>query len=91
MIEADAGDRAFRDEIEQQRVRGVEHARVFHAQAREIVDVEEAAIVDLVERRAPVRQPIRLDFEQAVQPVERLGTTGLAVERVDRARDVGRN
>src|SRR4029079_1415957 len=60
MLKADAGARASFDEREQQLVRRREHARVFDADAGEVVDVEEAPIVDFVERRTPEREAVRL-------------------------------
>ena len=44
--------------------------RVFHPQRREIVDVEKAAVVDLVGGHAPVDESERLRFEQRVQRLE---------------------
>ncbi len=43
---------------EHQRVGGLEHRLVFHPQRGEVVDVEEAPVVDLVRGHAPVREPV---------------------------------
>ena len=48
----------------------VEDLRIFGAQRGELVDVEEAAVVDVVRRDAPVGEAERLAFEQRVQRVE---------------------
>ena len=72
MIDADAGDPFLAQQARQQLVNRLEHRRVFDAQAGQRVDVEEAAVVDLVRRGPPVRQPVRLLLEQLVQRVERV-------------------
>ena len=56
--------------LAEQLVRGSEDLRIFDAQAGELVHVEKAPIVDLVRRRAPVRQPVSLRLEQLVQRIE---------------------
>jgi hypothetical protein len=88
MIETDPGDVSLLHQVQQQRMGGGKHPWVLHAQAREIVDVEEPAVVDLIERRPPVRQTIRLQFEQTVQPIEALGRARLPVDLGHRAVDV---
>ena len=55
-------------QLEREAVHLVEHHRVFHPQRGELVDVEEAPVVDLLRRDAPVGEPVRLHVEQ---PVER--------------------
>ena len=47
VIEAHAVHLAFGDQAEQQAMGGLEHLAPFHAQTGQLVDVEEAAIVDL--------------------------------------------
>jgi hypothetical protein len=51
-------------------VRGFEDGRHFHPERDKLVDVEEAAVVDLVGGRPPVSQTIGLVLEQVVQHVE---------------------
>ena len=53
-----------------QLVRGGEDLRLLHAQGGQFVDVEEAAVVDLVGGDPPVRQAIGLLVEQVVEQVE---------------------
>ena len=84
MIDAQAVDHAALDQLEDEPVRAVEHAALIHAQRREIVDVEEAPVVDLIDRDAPVRQPIRLRIEQRVERVEAARIARRAVERARR-------
>ena len=42
---------------------GIEHRRVFHAQRGEVVDIEEASIVDLVAGDAPVGEAVSLHLD----------------------------
>ena len=95
MIDAQAGDGAALHQLEDEAVHLVEHRRVFHAQRRELVDVEEAPVVDLLRRDAPVREPVRLLVEQPIERIEAARLAGDAVaagatHAVDRARDVAR-
>ena len=83
MIDAQAVDHAALDQLEGEPVRAVEHARLVHAQRREVVDVEEAPVVDLVDRYAPVRQSIRLRVEQRVESIEAARIARRAVEPRD--------
>ena len=91
VVDAQAVHAPLREQLEDQAMGGLEHRLVLHAQRGELVDIEEAAVVDLVGRDAPVRQAIRLRLEQLVQRVEARGLPGRAVElargRVDAGRD----
>ena len=51
------------DELEGEAMHGLEDRRVFHAQGGELVDVEEASIIDFLGGDTPVREPIRLLIE----------------------------
>ena len=42
----------------------------FHAQRRQIIDIEEAAVIDFVGSRAPESQTVGLGFQQFVQRIE---------------------
>ena len=68
VIDAQSGRRAPADQLEHEAVHLVEHRRVFHAQRRQLVDVEEPAVVDLLGGHPPVREAIRLRVEQRVEP-----------------------
>ena len=81
MIDAKARHPAARDELGHERVGGVEHPGILHPQGDELVDVEESPVVDLVERRAPVREPIGLVLEQLVEQVEAGGSPGVPFAR----------
>ena len=64
-------------------MRGREHFRLLHADRRELVDVEEAPVVDLLTRHAPERQPIHLRVEQPVEEIEASRIARRAVEALD--------
>ncbi len=73
MVDAQAVDLAVGGERQRERVRRLERGIVFHAQGSQIVDVEKAPVVDLVRGHAPVGQPKRLQLEQGMQGLCRLG------------------
>ena len=89
MIDSQPGDFAFGDEPQDLLVRGVEDTRIFHPDGAEVVDVEKAPIVDLIEGGFPVRDAIRLTIEQVVQAIEAAGLSGLTVETRDNTLDGG--
>src|SRR2546429_9294106 len=67
MVDAHAVNNAIGVKPENQCVNAFECLRVLHAQADQLVDVEEAAPVDLVIRDAPPRQTVMLTPKQLVQ------------------------
>ena len=79
MIDPHAGHPSLGDEPGQQSVDRREDVGILDAQAGERVDVEEAPVVDLVRRGAPVGEAIGLLLEQLVQRVERLRLPGRPV------------
>ncbi len=87
MIQPQSRDPVLRDEPQDQPVGGVEDTGILHPEAAQLVDVEEAPIVDLVKRRPPVRKAVRLHFEQRMQPVEARRRAGRAVDVPDGRRD----
>ena len=68
-------------QLEDAAVRRLEHLRLLHADGRQLVDVEEAAVVDLVGRHPPEGQPVGLGVEQRLEPVEAARVARPAVER----------
>src|SRR6185436_5502295 len=67
MVDAQSVDAGLGGEPAEERMRSVEHRLVLGAQRREIGDLEEAPVVDLVGGDAPEREPVMLLLEQAVQ------------------------
>jgi hypothetical protein len=67
MIDAQAVEQAGGNPVEHQAVRVLEHLLVFHPQADQRVDVEEAAVAKVTAGAAPPRQAIALRLQQIVQ------------------------
>ena len=53
---------------------------VLHAERGQVGDVEEAAIVDLFRRDAPIRKSVELMFKKVVEQVEAVRISRLAVD-----------
>ena len=60
MVDAQPVERAVRDPAEDERVRLGEDLRVLLAQRDQLVDVEEAPVVDLLGRAPPEGEPVVL-------------------------------
>jgi hypothetical protein len=87
VIDAKAGHRATPDQVEHEAMHFVEHRRIFHPQRRELVHVEETTVIDLFRRDAPVREPVRLRVQQAIERVEAARLAGQAVDLADAVLD----
>ena len=87
MVDAQAVDAALAHEAEDRLVRAGEDLGFLDAQPGEAVDVEEAAIVDVARRDAPMGEPVGLRLEDAMQRPEALRDAGGAVDEVDGALD----
>src|SRR4051812_47282118 len=83
MIDAQSTYFAFGRQLQDQLVRRLEHFLSLHRQRRQVVYVEEAAIVDLIGRVRPIRQAIALVRQQVVEQIKRLWITWAAVEDLD--------
>src|SRR5579872_1108018 len=70
MVDANSGDHVLRQQPAQRLMRSGKHVRILHAQAYQIVHIEEAAIVDLFSRDSPVRQAIDLQLEEKMEKIE---------------------
>ena len=70
MIDAQPINMAARQQLTYQPVCMLEHFRVVHAQRRQIIDIEETAIVDLVRCYTPESQPVGLGFQQFVERIK---------------------
>src|SRR6266478_2040331 len=68
------------DQAEHEPMRLLEQLGQFHAQAGELVDIEKPPIIDLLGSDPPIGDPMRLHFEQLVQPLEARRITGLTGE-----------
>ena len=87
VVDPQAGDDALAGEAEGERVERLEHRRVLHPHRRELVDVEEAPVVDLVGGHPPVAEAVTLVGEQRLEPVEACRVARAAVEVFERAVD----
>src|SRR5258707_324235 len=67
VIDPESVEHAFFDEPENQGVDMVEHFRQLHTDAGELVDTEESAIVDLIGRRAKMRDAPVLVGDESVE------------------------
>ena len=83
MIDAQRVDLALGHQTQHQAVRVGEDFRILDTQRSELIDVEEAAVVDVVRRDAPAGEAEGLALEQRVQRVEAGGIIRAAVERRD--------
>ena len=73
MIDAQAGDLAAANQLERLAAAVFEHFGQLDAQAHQFVDIEEAAVIDLLVTDFPVGQAVSLLREQTIQIVERIG------------------
>jgi len=89
VVDPQAVDHAALDQLEDEPVRAVEHCGLVHPQRCKVVDVEEAPVVDFIDRHAPVRQSIRLCIQQGIERVEAARLTGCAIEPRHRGFDGG--
>ena len=88
MVDAHPVQAPAPDQIEREGVHELEHRRVLHADGRQLVDVEEAPVVDLFAGHAPVRQTVGLRAKQRVERVEAVRLAGDAVQTADGVGDV---
>ncbi len=91
VVDAQRLHRAFAHQAHGEAVGRVEDALVLLAERRQFVDVEEAPVVDLVLRHAPVGELVGLRLEKLVQRVEGGGLAGLSVEPRHGALEGGRD
>ena len=80
MVDAQPGHRAGGDQAQEEGVRRGEDLRHLLAHGGQLVDGEEAAVVDLLARRAERGEAVRLRVQQPVEGVEAV----LALDRWDR-------
>ena len=87
VIDPQTIDAPLANEAEYGFVHAIEDLVLLDAQPGKIVDVEEAPVVDVARRDPPMRQPIGLGFEQAVQRPEAFRHPDRAVDERDGALD----
>ena len=87
MINPQAVDATAGEQLQDEAVGVLEHDRILDANGREVVDVEEAPVIDLGRRDPPVGEPVRLCIDQAIERIEALGDADDAVEGLHGALD----
>ena len=70
VVDAQAVNLSLGDQAKHQGVRGLEDVFTLHRQRGQVVDVKEAAVVDLVRAHPPVRKAIALVLEQVIHELE---------------------
>ena len=80
VVDAQGGDLALVEQLEEQPVGLGEDLRLLHVDRRQLVDVEEAAVVDLLRGHAPVRHAVGLLLEEPVEGVEAARLAGPPVD-----------
>src|SRR5271166_1222995 len=80
MVDPQALHVAALDQIEHQPMRLLEQLGQFHAQAGELIYIEESPVIDLFGSDPPISNPICLNFEQLMQPLEARRVAGLTGE-----------
>ena len=89
MIDAQSRHQPLADEAHHEPVCLGEDVGILHADGRQVIDVEEPAVVDLLSGHAPVGQPVRLVHEQVVEQIEAAGVARRAIESSDVVLDEG--
>ena len=87
MVEPQSLQLAIGDQPLHQPMRGLEGAGLLDAQARQRIDVEEAAIVDVAGGEPPVAEPVMLALQQMMQRQRLVVAVGAGAIGVEPARD----
>ena len=66
VVDAQPADRAVLDQTQDETVSSIEDACVLDPDASQVVDGEEAPVVDLIARNPPVREPVSLRLKQSM-------------------------
>src|SRR5690242_7612588 len=64
VVDAHPGNHSLGKQSAQHAMRRRKDARILHAQANQVVDIEETAVVDLFARNSPVREAVYLEIEE---------------------------
>ncbi len=87
MIDAEAGNVALAHERNISACTSRKDLRILHADGGEIIDVEEAAVIDLVDGDAPEAEAIGFAVEQFLQLVEAVRVAFAPVDALEHALD----
>ena len=83
VVDAQPGHPTGREQLPDQAVGSGEDLGILHAQANQVIHIEEAPVVDLLGRGPPGCQPVGLRVEQKVQAVEAVRISFSAVEGLE--------
>ncbi len=89
VVDAHAGDLFLCEQLPEELVGGLEDLRQFHADGGQRVDVEKAAVVDLLRRHAPIAQAVGLRVDERVERVEGTRVARRALDAFERVGDGG--
>ena len=67
MIDAQPGDRALLDQLEEKPMGRIENLRQFHSDRRQIVHVEETSVIDFLRRHPPESEAISLVGQKRIE------------------------
>src|SRR6266853_5262674 len=84
MVQAQPLQFSLGDQPANQAMRLFEDCRLLHADTRQLIDVEEAAVIYLVGCNSPKGEPIVLLLEEVVQRHEAVRLTGPTAESLGR-------
>ena len=87
MVDSEPGDGALADETKDEAVCFRENTWVLCPDGRQLVDIEEASIVDFLSCNTPVGEAVDLVVEKSVQEIEAPRVAGSAVEEPHVLRD----
>ena len=85
VIDAEGGDASFADPADNQAMDVVEDGRVFDANADELCNIKESAVVDFLRGDAPEGEAVGLLFEELVEGLEACRVFNAAPEGRDAA------
>src|SRR5207248_930665 len=66
----------FADEADDEAMNGFERCSIIDAKARQVIDVEEAAIVDIIRGQSPIGHEVMLPIEQMMKCEQRARVAG---------------
>src|SRR5262249_41724335 len=89
MIDPESVDLSLAHELQNQRVRPAKNLLVLDAHGDQLVDVEEASIIDFFRGDLPERETEKLLGEKLIERIEAFRLAGLAVETRDVSFDEG--
>ena len=88
VIESQPDDFPFANQTQDEFVGGREEGRLLHAHADQVIDIEEASVIDLVRGGSPIREAIGKGLQQLVKAVKSARLARLAIDGSQRVLDI---